>query len=219
MTILGCHPRKCSNVAVIVLIANSALQTGCWSVGKDQLTISHQPFAFVDAKSGATLDRVLIVPKYLTSTGVSSGAGHGPGYMSNASFLAFPFVYGAGEAFAPAQPDSKGLVIGRPGDFFVGRGVSIRGVIVIVPGYRSEWVWPLWERAPNTKVLLQPLPAVEADEHLRRLQGLLGGSRIRGAELSDSEREMFSTIKDFDIDVHFNPSEQQLIRGFLIKAK
>jgi len=47
----------------------------------------------------------------------------------------FPFVYQAGNPFALTQPDSSGLILGRPGDLFVDHGVSIQGLIV-VPAHR-----------------------------------------------------------------------------------
>ena len=53
------------------------------------MAVDQQPFAlFVDAKSGATIDGVLIISKHYSSKGVSSASGHGPGYMTNSSFVA-----------------------------------------------------------------------------------------------------------------------------------
>jgi hypothetical protein len=190
---------------------------GCRSAGKAQLPVNEQPFAFVDAKSGASLERVLIVPKYSSSTGVSSGAGHGPGYTTQSSFLAFPFIYQTGRPFAPTQPDSSRLLLGRPGDFSVGHGVTIQGVIVIAPVHRSVWVWQLWDRSPSAEVPLEPLSDSEARERDGRLRALFERSRIRGAELTGSELETFSTIKDFDIDVRFNAAERQMVLDFLTK--
>jgi hypothetical protein len=190
---------------------------GCRAAEKAQLPVNPQPFAFVDARSGAPLERVLIVPKYSSSTGVSSGAGHGPGYMTQSSFLAFPFIYQTGRHFAPTQPDSSGLLLGRPGDFFVGHGVIIQGVIVIAPVHRAVWVWQLWDRVPSAEVPLQPLSDSEARERNGRLRTLFEKSRIRGAELTGSELEIFSTIKDFDIDVRFNAAERQTVLDLLTK--
>jgi hypothetical protein len=49
------------------------------------------------------------------------------------------------------------------------------------------------------------------------LRELFERSRIRGAELSESEREIFSTIRDFDIDVRFDAAERQMVLDFLTK--
>ena len=201
--------------ALIPALAICLFLAGCTSAGHAQLPLNQQPFAFVDAKSGEPIGRVLIVPEYSSSKGVASGAGHGPGYMTHSLSVAFPFVYSTGERFAVTQPDSKGLVLGRPAVVFVGQGVSVKGVIVIAPGYRSLWLWKLWERPTNTRVPLEPLNHNEAELHRRRLNDLLGAARISGAELTEPERLMFSVIKDFDIDVRFNEAERQLVRSFL----
>ena len=117
----------------------------------------------------------------------------------------------------PRQPDSSGLLLGRPGDYSVGHGVGIQGVIVIAPVHRSVWVWQLWDRSPSAEVPLEPLSDSEARERDGRLRALFERSRIRGAELTGSELETFSTIKDFDIDVRFNAAERQMVLDFLTK--
>jgi hypothetical protein len=211
------NTRRTAVTRLVTALAVCLLLGGCRSAGKAQLPVNEQPFAFVDAKSGARLERVLIVPKYSSTTGVSSGAGHGPGYSTQSSFLASPFIYHSGRPFAPTQPDSSGLLLGRPGDFFVGRGVSIQGVTVVAHVHRSVWVWQLWDRSPSTEVPLVPLSDSEARERNSRLRELFKRSRIRGAELTESERETFSTIKDFDIDVRFNATERQMVLDFLTK--
>jgi hypothetical protein len=137
--------------------------------------------------------------------------------MTQSSFLAFPFVYETGTLFTPTQPESSGLLVGRPGDLFVGHSVSIQGVIVIAPAHRPVWVWQLWDRSPSTKVPLEPLSESGAREQNRRLQAVFGMSPIRGSELTEPERQIFSTIKDSEIDVLFSGAEQQLVRDFLTK--
>jgi hypothetical protein len=200
---------------LVPALAGSFLVAGCMPAGKAQLPVNEQPLAFVDGRSGAALERVLIIPKYSSSRGVSSGAGHGPGSMTQTSFLAFPFIYRTGDPFVPAQPDSSGLLLGP--HLFVGHGVTIKGVIVVAPAHRSVWVWQLWDRSPSTKVPLEPLSDSEARERDRRLRALFDTSRIRGSELTEAERELFNTIEDSDIDVRFTVAEKQQVREFLLK--
>jgi len=66
-------------------------------------------------------------------------------------------------------------------------------------------------------VRLEPLSEFEAHEQNRRLQGLFELSQIRGADLTDSERLIFSTIEDSETDVRFSTAEQKLVRDFLAK--
>jgi hypothetical protein len=184
------------------------------AAGWREKPVNQQPCAFVDAKSGAALERVLIVPKYSSSKRVEWC---GSGLHDAVLFLGIPVYLSTGRLLASSQPDSSGLFLARPGDFSVGHGVGIQRVIVIAPVHRSEWVWQLWERSPFTEVLLEPLSDSEARERDGRLRALFERSQIRGAELTGSELEIFSTIKDFDIDVRFNAAERQMVLDFLTK--
>jgi len=168
----------------------------------------------VDAATGAEIPRVLILPKYTTTTGVSTGSGHGPGFATDSRALAAPFVYRSGEPFAPRQPDSKGLLI-PPGVLFAGRGVSVNGVVVLVPGYQSAWVWQLWNRPQLLRVPLDRLSEEESREHLHRLEVLLAQSRLRGSELTPNELRLFDSIADFDIEVAFDERDRRLVGEFL----
>jgi hypothetical protein len=67
-----------------------------------QKPVDDRPIGF-DTKSGVRIESVLIVPKYISMTGVSTGAGHGPGRMAEERFLASPLVYHEGSRFQPRQ--------------------------------------------------------------------------------------------------------------------
>lgn len=201
-------------LALVIVACIAAL--GCQSAGKAQLPIDQKPLAIVDAATGVTLERVLILPRYMSSKGVSTGTGHGPGYMAESSFLALPFVYLTGTPFAPVQPESTGLLVGPVG-FFVGRGVTIQGAIAVAPAHRPAWVWELWDRSPASKVLLEPLSESEARQRNARLRSLLAARRIRGSDLTEAERDAFGMAADSALDVRFSPAEQQLVRDFLTK--
>ena len=194
-------------------VAVGLVGAGCSSVGQGQRPIDSRPVVFVDAKSGAPVERVLIIPKYGASTGVSTGAGHGPGYMRESAFLAFPFVYVAGRPFAVTQPDSNGVLVG-PATLFVGKGVTVGGVVAVTPGYQAAWVWRLWDRSPDAKVPLDPVDAgVESDT--QRWLRLLSSAKVRGADLGEKERRLLSLAPDGELDVRFSDDERQMIAGFL----
>jgi hypothetical protein len=208
---------KAGRLCVTAPLYGCLLLGACTSAGKAQIPVDRQPFEVADARTGTAIPRVLIVPKYSVSTGVSTGAGHGPGYMTDSRFVASPIVYESGHPFTVPQPDSKGL-IGPLGTIFIGRGVTLDGVMVVAPGYRGRWIWQLWERTPYEKIQLDRLGDAEADQQRRRMLALFAAPRIRGIDLTEPERDLFSVIKAFDIDVRFDSSERQLVRDFLTSS-
>jgi hypothetical protein len=195
--------------ALLILTAIGAV--ACGSVGPAQLPLSEKPIEFVDATTGASVERVLIIPQYSVSSGVSTGAGHGPGAMAETSFIAFPIVYRTGELLKVRQPDSKGLLL--PG-VFVGRGVSVEGVTVLAPGYLGAWFHKLWERPSGLKV---PLTAMTEgwDAHRDRLIEHLSRARIRGRELNRLESELLNVSPELSIEVRLEEGDRQRIRDLL----
>jgi hypothetical protein len=197
-----------------IKLAATALLTwlcyACGSVGTAQKPVDPKPPKFVDAKTSAQVEPVLIIPKYSTATGVSTGAGHGPGRMVDDQFLASPFIYRAGSAFEPKMPDSRGLSLGPV--LFVGRGMALNGVIVISQNHTALWWWDLWARD------LQPLklePIVEASSYRQRLLSLLEREEVRGRELTDEELSTFDLITEFDLKVAFSSDDRRKVRAFL----
>ncbi len=189
----------------------------CGSVGQAHRPVDSQPIIFVDAKSGATISRVLVVPQYSSATGVSSGGGHGPGYMVDKSFMSFPMIYLSGETFRPVQPDSTGLLLGPV--VFVGQGVSLNGITVLASRYKPRYLWDLWDRPRGFKVALEPLAPDEAPNQERRLQGLLEQDRIRSADLTDVEREALVVSADTAVSVRFTSKDRQLVREFFSQSR
>jgi hypothetical protein len=43
----------------------------------------------------------------------------------------------------------------------------------------------------------------------------LEGTQIRGTELSDAERAIFSIIPDFNVEMRFTEADRRLIREFM----
>jgi hypothetical protein len=199
--------------ALALCALSASVLAACGSAGNAQLPVPQQPLAFVDAVSKTPIERVLIVPKYTSTKGVSTGAGHGPGYMKDSSFLAFPFVYRAGTPFEPAQPDSKGMLVGPL--LFVGEGVLIDGVVAIAPGYRPTRIWQLWDRAPGERLTLEPLGAPEAAAQDARLRSLFETKTLRSTDMTQVERDAFNWTDA--IDVRFSDVERQTVRAFLTR--
>ena len=198
---------RCTLLAAVLLSGN-----GCGSVGTAQKRVDDRPISFGDASSGARVVPVLIIPKYNSMTGVSTGAGHGPGrVLAEERFLANPFVYWEGSPFQPKQPDSRGMLLGPLA--FVGRGIALDGVVVISRNHRALWWWSLWERKQGDRPSLAPL--TDAVAYRQRMLALLAGEEIRGRDLTDDERESFSLIADFDLKVRFSAEERRTVREFL----
>ena len=197
--------------AGILSILMAVAATACGTVGGHQLPVNEKPIRFVDSQTGDLIERVLLIPQYSKSTGVSTGGGHGPGAMTDSLFVAPPVVYGSGELLQLRQPDSKGLSI--PGAF-VGQGLSLKGVTVIAPQHAATWVWQLWDRPPDFQVPLAPMgdawPA-----YRDRFLAQLDQSRIRGADLTEVERAQFSIIPEFSIDVRLSQDDRDRVRQFV----
>lgn len=190
---------------------------GCGSVGPSQTPVPEQPIRMVDAGSGTEIKRVLVVPKYGSSTGIATGGGHGPGYMLANTFLAFPFVYESGQVFRMMQPDSRGVMVGNA--LFAGRGIMIDGVVIIAPGYKPRFFGELWDRESYIKVSLEPVETSGAVAVGERLQNLLAKSHLKGSDLSEEERRAFSLGSDSSVALRFSEEERKLLRAFLSTAK
>jgi len=183
---------------------------GCGSVGPAQRPVDDTPPRFVDARTGTRVEPLLIIPKYGTSTGVSTLGGHGPGRMTAHRFLASPFVYWEGNRFHPSQPDSRGVLVGAA--LFAGKGATLDGVVVISRGHKALWWWDLWER-DRQRLTLQPID--EATAYRRRLLALLESDDIRGRDLTNDELNIFSLIADYDLKLRFSAGDRRMIREFL----
>ena len=197
------------------LVVAVAISSACGSLGPGQVPVQEQPVAFADAQSGAPIARVLLIPKYGVSTGVSTGGGHGPGKMIESSFLASPVMYESGHPLRLQVPDSRGIQLGPV--FFVGRGMMLDGALALAPGYQGAWFWQLWQRERGFEVHLQPLGSGSA-AHAARLLTLLEKSTIRGSDLSEDERRVFSLSPDFHLGVKLTSDERRMIRSFLLPA-
>jgi hypothetical protein len=177
-----------------------------------QLPIPQDPLSIVDVGSRQSIDAVLVIPRYSGASGISTAAGHGPGAMNSTFFIAHPFVYHQGQPFAPVQPKSSGVVWGWFWGF-TGTGTTLDGVLLVAPGYESQWFSDLWSRGAGQRVALKPLPAGEAFRELRDLQRLLALEIINGPS-----RERFSLGGDNPIYVRLSAEERNAADAFLTEG-
>ncbi|MGH9784185.1 MAG: hypothetical protein ACRD88_08365 [Terriglobia bacterium] len=177
--------------------------------GPAQLEVRHDPFEFIDKLSGQHLGEVLVVPRYSSFSGISTGAGHGLGAGRDTVYVASPFVYRSGATFQPLQPNSHGVVAGS-GWAFTGKGVSLDGVLIVCPGYQPMWLWDLWDQGASRRIELTPLDQGEALEQLRLIAELL-----RKPVLTGDERTLWSLGGDKRITVRLTPEQAALVEDFL----
>lgn len=179
-------------------------------VGPVQLEVPESPGTFRDVRTREIVSEVLCLPRYSESVGLSTGAGHGPGWMHNTFVVAHPFIYRAGTPFKPVQPSSRGLLLGAV--LFVGKGVTIDGILAVAPGYQSLWVWNLWRHQESLQGAfdLSPLPPEAAKAELREI-----GTLLKRSLLSGRDKDRWSLGDDLTLDVRLTAEDQALVGAFL----
>lgn len=197
---------------MLLLLLGLAGITGCFPY-YSEIEIPKDRRTFLDAKTGKTIENVLIIPRYSSFVGISSRAGHGLGRGAHSMYVANPFTYRTDTPFTITQKRSAGFLLG----FFtawMGWGNSTDGVLVIAPGYKSLWVWDLWGNFDHFKHELIPLAIEDGAQELNALQTLLAKEMIEGL---DNEKR-WSIGVGLKIAVQFADADKAVIRAFLSKA-
>ncbi|MGH9748582.1 MAG: hypothetical protein ACRD6R_01485 [Candidatus Polarisedimenticolia bacterium] len=174
-----------------------------------QIEVPHAPLIVADVRSNEPIGAVLVIPRYSRSSGISSGAGHGPGAMTDTSFLAHAFVSLRGQPFAPAQPKSGGIVWGWFWGF-TGTGTSIDGVLPVAPGFESRWFSDLWSRYDGQVLSMNPRPDDAALAELRDIRRLLDLRILNGPS-----KERFDLGGDEPLYVRFSEAEVAAAREYI----
>jgi hypothetical protein len=170
---------------------------------------------FADANTGMLIDTVLVIPRYTLSAGLGSGGGHGPSVMGGKVLIAHPFLYRQGAPFNPQQPKAHGVIFLWP-DAFAGSGTTLDGVLVVAPGYKSQWVWDLWRRDGKTKTLplaLTPLADPDASKELQTISAVIGQGSLSGPS-----KELFSYAGEDPIQVRFTDEDKKTLRAFIAEG-
>ena len=171
--------------------------------------VPNDPIQAVDAATGQTIPRVLIIPRYDCYAGVFI-APEGPAFSKNHAYLDHPFVYRSGDPFIIKQPR---VFTGLPLLMvYIGQGSDLDGILAVAPGYRPLWTQDLWGlRNQERKLSLLPVPN---DEWLRILQTdlkpfLNGASHIR------DNCPMWNLDKKCDLKLKYDKKERHLVTSFL----
>jgi len=182
---------------------------------KAQLDIPSDSMQWTDQQTGTIVEPVLIIPRYSTHTGVSTGAGHGPGAMRDRYFVAHAFVYRSDQPFVPPQPESTGMAIGWFWGF-AGKGRTIDGVVVVARGYRPKWVWNLWQRDIKDQFQLEPLSEQEWKKQQERMKQWLESERIERVPESMDEVMIWGIAPQYTIEVRLTEDEREAALSFLV---
>jgi hypothetical protein len=193
-------------------VAIALLSFACGSLVNPQLPISQEPLNLVEVGTGSRIQDVLIVPMYAVSVGISTGGGHGPGWMSYEESQEAPFVYRHGEPFRLSRPRSFGFLFGA-GLLFVGRGSTLKSVVAVSRNHRALWVWSLWDRSLGAQFEMKQL--AEPLAYRKWLLALLDGDVIRGNGLTMEDQDSFSLIPERNIRVKFSTEDRKVVRDFL----
>ena len=197
-----CNLRSARALLLIFTVAYLA----CVS-GPGKLPVTKGPLPITDSTSNQLIAECLLIPRYTESSGVSTGYGHGSEAMSHSVFLASPFIYRAGETFAPQEGDINGVFAFG---VFAGSGFDLDGVAVIAPGYKSQYISSLWDPLNPRYFELEPLAVSDALAELNYVSSLLSRDELRG-----EERKTWSYAGDGSIDIRFNPNERQLVVAYM----
>ena len=191
----------------IVLTAAACLP----SVRKAQLPVPPDPITFSDRATARVVTPVLVLPRYSSHSGMSTGAGHGPGAMVDRFYVADAFIYHAGQEFRPKQPRSVGAV--WLGAAFTGRGVTLDGVLVVASGYRPKWVWNLWGRDLADQFQLDPLPTGSAKDALDEIRMIL-----HDRELVPRANDLWSLGPRYKLESRLTEDELRTVDEFLAEG-
>ena len=135
--------RKISTIALVCLLLLTVVSLDCFSerARAQQKKVPKEPFQVVDASTGKTIPKILVIPRYSSAIGIFI-APEGPSRGSVRNYLDKPFVYRTGEPFIIKQPK---FFTGVPLLFvLIGKARETAGILVIAPGYLPLWTDDLW---------------------------------------------------------------------------
>ena len=179
-----------------------------------QSKIPKNPFRFTDAITGKVIPEVLVLPRYSSARGIFI-APEGPAKATYRNYLDKPFLYRTDTPFILKTPKFYLLPLFP---FFIGKGRSIEGILIVAPKYRPLWLDNLWQTRDiwNTRdmrnLLLDPISDEEWSILLEQdLSPLMDESVLSvdhfqfGGLYGDASR----------LHVDYNKRERELVKKFL----
>jgi hypothetical protein len=163
------------------------------------------PLPLTDEISGSFIARALIIPRYSEFKGVSSGAGHGPGFDIGNDFIAGSFIYKKGEKYKRGVDVTSGVTIAG---FAVGENVNMIGLAVFAPGYEPKFISDLFGPRVPSAFQLKQISSKEWTQELDSLKSIVNADVVPDAK---------SLILGCNCEIHncMTPAEKEIIRGFI----
>jgi hypothetical protein len=159
---------------------------------------------FIDSNSNEIIPSVLIIPMYATAWCIRNVEGEGPGKA--VILLDNPFVYSSnGLPLSIKQPRSHGIFVG----VFIGKAISLDGVIAIAKGYESAVIYGdvLYRGPDGFNWILKPLKEKEAKEQLGQISNIIGKNEFK--ELIPASAQEPDPFKD-----HFSKKDIKMMKDF-----
>lgn len=183
-----------------------------------QRRVKKDPIQITDVLTGASIEKVLVLPLYSSASGVFI-APEGPAKGSVGYYLKNPFIYRAGEPFLPNRPP---IFTGLPLFMvFVGKARETRGMMFIAPGYRpylyDDLFW--YAKTSDDKRSVQMMPFSNDEEQTQLLKANL--SFLFDKNIQTSENCAMWKIEDTcELEINYDKKDRKMINDFLkISAK
>lgn len=135
--------------------------------------------------------------------------GEGPQRGIDRDYLAKPFIYYTRNNFKPKQPKSPAVVL--PPFVFVGKGITLEGVLVLSPGYQPQWFTNLWSIGSERKLQLTSISNTEWSSLLEKTLSPL----VNDTSHIKDECSFWDIPTPCNLEIRFNKKERELTRSFL----
>ena len=182
------------------------------SVSAQKRKIPREPFQFTDATTGEKIPEVLVITRYMSSTGLVPSVLL-PKKDIFRNYLDKPFIYQSGKPFIINGPKFNKVPVIQ---LSVGIGRDVESVLIVAPKYRPLAFSNLWIPGDIRKVQLTPISDEEWQKLLReKLNPLTEQSVIE----SDDYRFWDLPNEKFTLHIYYDKKERELVKTFLQKAE
>lgn len=209
------------NVVLVGLILALVLVSGCYPYIGRGGSWPNDPVPFTNKNSGEPVQELLVLHQYI---GMLETKGR--------TFLAHPFIYHAGDPFTIYEPMKFGIYFTGPeGGSFISEGSTLQQLIVIAPGFKSNFIWyppyhnrfPPYSNLDKEEYRLEPLEPQKAIEEIQMMADFLKKDMITSADQAFSGLQELDSVVCWNgnlppIKVNFTSKERKMIESFLSAA-
>jgi hypothetical protein len=198
-------------LAASFLIALSVTALACIPVYKTtRLRVRADTIRFTDASTGGAISEVLVIPHYWSSEPPTKG-----GREIYYDYVARHFIYRKGNGFNLPNEKEAGLNW-FPGCKFTGEETSLKGLLIVVPGYQPSWFGVSATEGLGGDLELTPTSAEKSSQLIEDLLDHIENRAIRMPTICGQRYPMISP--PCVLGVHFNKNERGVVRSYLQRA-